>query len=146
MRLFNYILPIFVLFLLSETVVFPAFANALNFNILDRILYYEYTLDESEHIGYMPTVDIELVDQNNTPVINGKICGQWYINGQIAPAPNADIPQSYYCRDTDENGYTFFAYRYRYFDYSEANIQFKILSLEDETVSLYPDTFISFSF
>lgn len=70
--------------------------------------YYEYDLppNDTEILGILHTVDFQTAPYT-------QICGQWYENGQVALAPNVDIPQSWYCRTTDENGETFFAYRYR---------------------------------
>lgn len=148
MKLFASIVPILALLLLSSEPVIeprPAYAESLNLNVIDTTLYFEYTLDGAEHIGYMPRLDVELVDQNGIPVI-GTVCGQWYLDNEVAPAPNIDIPQSYYCRKTDENGNTFFAYRYRYLDYVDVNLQFKVLELHNQTNYLYPNNFISMGF
>lgn len=95
---------------------------------------YERSLDGQAVIGVMPRVVLSAVDGNKIPVTNVKICGQWF---------DDDIPaNSYYCRQTDNNGQIFFAYRARFdnsydvatwhasmVDLSAFNIYFKVLDM-----------------
>ena len=146
MKLFSTIVPVLAVLLLSDPVTIT-YAQALNAIVTDTELRTEYTLDGNTHIGYMPRFYTQIVDSNGQPVPHAKMCGQWFKDGVEAKAPNIDRPVAPYCRETDENGKTFFAYRDRVLDATGLTVQFKVIELNTPSIYVFPtDHFITLSF
>jgi len=104
-----------ILTVLLLAILFPILAHGAYYYELSNVTFsYESDQTGDTCIGYRPRVDVTVTDDAGNPAPGVVVMGQWYEDGLVALAPNADIEMDRYPRTTDENGETFFAMAVRF--------------------------------